>query len=40
VELMPLERIPSLISAGVINHALVVVAFHFYFQNHGLPGRP
>jgi ADP-ribose pyrophosphatase len=40
VELMPLARIPSLIAEGVINHALVIVAFHFYFQMHGLPPQP
>lgn len=32
VDLIPLSRIPSLITEGVIDHALVIVAFHFYFQ--------
>jgi ADP-ribose pyrophosphatase len=35
VELMPLARIPSLISDGLIDHALVIAAFHFYFQKKG-----
>lgn len=32
VELVPLARIPSLIAEGQINHALVIVAFHLFFQ--------
>lgn len=40
VELVPLARIPSLISDGTIDHALVVVAFHFYFQQNGLYRLP
>jgi ADP-ribose pyrophosphatase len=32
VEVVPLSRIPSLITEGRIDHALVIVAFHFYFQ--------
>ena len=31
VELVPLPRIPTLIAEGRIDHALVIVAFHFYF---------
>jgi len=29
---MPVSEVPSLIEKGIINHALVVVAFHFYFS--------
>lgn len=36
VELVPLARIPDLIADGTIDHALVVVAFHFYFHQNGL----
>lgn len=36
VELVPLSKIPGLIADGTIDHALVVVAFHFYFQQNGL----
>ena len=32
VELVPVTRIPSLIAAGSIDHALVIAAFHFYFK--------
>ncbi len=32
VELVPVERVPSLIAEGAINHALVIVAFHFYLN--------
>ena len=32
VILIPLTEIPSLIAAGTINHALVVVAFHYLFS--------
>jgi len=35
VILTPLLEIPSLISRGVINHALVIVAFHYYFLRKG-----
>jgi len=35
VDLIPLWRIPSLIAEGRINHALVIVAFHFFFQQQG-----
>jgi ADP-ribose pyrophosphatase len=31
VELMPVAEIPALIERGTINHALVIVAFHYYF---------
>ena len=37
VELVPLSRVASLIQDGTINHALVIVAFHFFFQNNGCP---
>jgi ADP-ribose pyrophosphatase len=37
VELMPLTQIPLLIAEGRIDHALVIAAFHFYFQKHGMP---
>lgn len=37
VELVPLSRVPSLIENGTINHALVIVAFHFFFQHNGCP---
>ena len=36
VELVPLAKIPGLIADGTIDHALVVVAFHFFFQQNGL----
>ncbi|HQP55774.1 MAG TPA: NUDIX hydrolase [Syntrophorhabdus sp.] len=32
VTLKPIEEIPSLIADGSINHALVIIAFHFYFS--------
>jgi hypothetical protein len=32
VELVPLDRIPSLIASGTIDHGLVIAAFHFYLQ--------
>ncbi len=35
VELIPLSSVPSLIQDGTINHALVIVAFHFFFQANG-----
>ncbi len=35
VVLVPLSEIPSLIDRGMINHALVVVAFHYYFSKKG-----
>jgi ADP-ribose pyrophosphatase len=31
VELMEISEIPALIEKGVISHALVIVAFHYYF---------
>ncbi len=37
VDLVPLSAIPGLIAGGTIDHALVIVAFHFYFQKHPLP---
>lgn len=36
VELVPLAKVPGLISDGTIDHALVIVAFHFFFQQNGL----
>lgn len=33
---IPIREIPSLISNGTINHALVVVGFYFYFMKHPL----
>lgn len=39
VEQVPLARIPSLITSGVIDHGLVVVAFHLYFQKWGMTGQ-
>ncbi|MGD0231062.1 MAG: NUDIX hydrolase [Syntrophorhabdales bacterium] len=35
VELVALDRIPSLIASGTIDHGLVVVAFHLYLQKYG-----
>ena len=35
VELVPLSSLPALIQDGTINHALVIVAFHFFFQQNG-----
>jgi len=35
VILVPLSEIPSLIDRGIINHALVIVAFHYYFLRKG-----
>lgn len=32
VELRPLSDIPALIRDGIIDHALVIVAFHYYFS--------
>jgi hypothetical protein len=29
---VPLMDIPGLIADGTINHALVIIAFHFYFS--------
>jgi ADP-ribose pyrophosphatase len=41
VRLFPLLSVPSLITEGRIDHALVVVAFHLYFQRYGSPvARP
>ena len=31
---VPIQEIPLLIRKGIINHALVVVAFHFYFTKN------
>ena len=39
VELVPLSHVPPLIADGTINHALVIAAFHFYFQKYGMPDR-
>ncbi len=36
VILVPLSDIPALIGKGTINHALVIVAFYFYFLRIGL----
>jgi ADP-ribose pyrophosphatase len=36
VEVIPLAAIPSLITEGRIDHALVIVAFHFYSQKRGV----
>jgi ADP-ribose pyrophosphatase len=38
VRLVPVEEIPGLIASGVINHALVVVAFYYMFANGGSIG--
>jgi ADP-ribose pyrophosphatase len=35
VVLVPLSEIPTLIERGMINHALVIVAFHYYFSRKG-----
>ena len=35
VELVPLTSVPSLLVNGTINHALVIVAFYFFFQKNG-----
>ena len=37
VELVPLATIPQLLWDGTIDHALVIVAFHFFFQKKGYP---
>ena len=37
VELVPLTSIPQLLRDGTIDHALVIVAFHFFFQRNGYP---
>jgi 8-oxo-dGTP pyrophosphatase MutT (NUDIX family) len=35
VVLIPAKKVPSLIENGMITHALVIIAFHFYFmKNH------
>lgn len=31
VVLVPVTRIPTLVETGIISHALVIVAFHYYF---------
>lgn len=35
VTLIPISEIPSLIEQGMISHALVIVAFHYYFLKKG-----
>jgi ADP-ribose pyrophosphatase len=40
VELVPLARIPDLIADGTIDHALVIVAFHFYFRQNRIHHLP
>ncbi len=40
VELVPLSSVASLIRDGTIDHALVIVAFHFFFQHNGCPEAP
>ncbi len=40
VELVPLASVPGLLRDGVINHALVIVAFHFFFLKNGYPQKP
>jgi ADP-ribose pyrophosphatase len=40
VELVPLTSVPPLLRDGTINHALVIVAFHFFFQKNGYPEGP
>ena len=35
VSLVPVSEIPSLLEDGLINHALVVVAFYYYFLKKG-----
>ncbi len=40
VELVALTSIPRLLRDGAINHALVIVAFHFFFQKNGYPEGP
>ncbi|MGD0236053.1 MAG: NUDIX hydrolase [Syntrophorhabdales bacterium] len=40
VELVPITSIPQLLRDGTINHALVIVAFHFFFQKNGYPEGP
>lgn len=38
---VPIKEIPNLIAAGRIDHALVLTAFLFYWQQHPAPGvRP
>lgn len=34
---VPLGKIPALIASGTINHALVIIAFHFYFARNSRP---
>ncbi|OPY78667.1 MAG: ADP-ribose pyrophosphatase [Syntrophorhabdus sp. PtaU1.Bin058] len=34
VVLVPLNEVPSLIETGKITHALVIIAFHFYFMKN------
>jgi ADP-ribose pyrophosphatase len=37
VVLVPIQEVPLLIERGMINHALVVIGFHYYFMKHPLP---
>ncbi len=37
VELVPLDSVPRLLRDGTIDHALVIVAFHFFFPKYGYP---
>lgn len=34
---VPIREVPSLIERGMINHALVVIGFYFYFMKYPLP---
>jgi ADP-ribose pyrophosphatase len=40
VELVPLTSVPRLLRDGTIDHALVIVAFHFFFQSNGYLESP
>jgi ADP-ribose pyrophosphatase len=33
---MPIQEVPPLIEKGIINHALVMVGFYYYFMKHPL----
>ena len=39
VDLIPASEIPSLLKNGTINHALVIVAFHFFYSKNHTGGR-
>jgi ADP-ribose pyrophosphatase len=39
VELVPVSEIPSLLKSGTINHALVIVAFHYFYSKNHAGGR-